>query len=114
MLTLFLGLQHYQCEDDKGRDVGINVRNRSKEIVSLLQDDERIAEERKKARAARDKYTGVSSENGRGFGSSSGRYDSYDSGSNRYDSGSSRYDSYDSGSSRSRYDDECALFMRLT
>lgn len=78
------GLQHFQCEDDKGRDVGINVRNRSKEIIALLDDDRRIAEERKKARAARDKYTGVSSEGYRHGGQ--GEFDSSNSlNSSRYD-----------------------------
>lgn len=58
--------------------MGVNVRNRSKEIVVLLGDDQRIAEERKKARATRDKYTGLSSEQASfsRYGQSSSRYDS--------------------------------------
>ena len=41
------GLSHFEYIDEKGKDQGINVRNRSKEIVALLNDPERIKEERR-------------------------------------------------------------------
>ena len=52
----------YQHVDDKGKDQGINVRNRAKEIVLLLQSNDRIKEERAKAKSNRDKYVGVSAD----------------------------------------------------
>lgn len=52
----------YQFVDDKGKDQGINVRNRAKEIVLLLQSTDRIKDERAKAKSNRDKYIGVSSD----------------------------------------------------
>lgn len=42
-----------------GKDQGINVRNRAKELAELLSDVDRIRTERKKARAAKNKYGGV-------------------------------------------------------
>ena len=41
------GLSHFEYIDDKGKDQGINVRNRSKEIVNLLNDVDRLKEERR-------------------------------------------------------------------
>lgn len=38
------------------------VRQKAKEIVSFLQDDERLREARKAAKITRDKYVGYSSE----------------------------------------------------
>ena len=37
------------------------VRQKSKEIISFLQDDERLREARKNARKTRDKFVGISS-----------------------------------------------------
>lgn len=42
-----------------GKDQGINVRNRAKELAELLSDVDRIRTERKKARASKNKYGGV-------------------------------------------------------
>jgi hypothetical protein len=36
------------------------VRHKMKELIGLISDDERLREERKKAKANKDKYTGVS------------------------------------------------------
>ncbi|KAJ3344547.1 Epsin-3, clathrin recruitment and traffic between the Golgi and endosome [Entophlyctis luteolus] len=55
------GLKRFLYVDDKGKDQGINVRNRAEEIIALLGDNQRIREERKKAKENRSKYTGVSS-----------------------------------------------------
>lgn len=40
----------------------MNVRQKVKELVEFVQDDERLREERKKAKKNRDKYIGVSSD----------------------------------------------------
>ncbi|TPX47949.1 hypothetical protein SeMB42_g03159 [Synchytrium endobioticum] len=55
-------LTKFQYVDEKGKDQGINVRNRAKEIVDLLADTQKIKDERKKARINRSKYTGVASD----------------------------------------------------
>ena len=55
-------LEHFAYVDEKGKDQGINVRQRSKELMELIQSDERLREERKKSKKNRDKYVGVSSE----------------------------------------------------
>jgi hypothetical protein len=66
-------LQNYQFVDEKGKDQGINVRHRAKEIIELINDDTRLKDERQKALTNRNKYTGVSSQESRygGFGSES-------------------------------------------
>lgn len=38
------------------------VRHKVKELMELIQDDERLRQERKRAKKNRDKYVGVSSE----------------------------------------------------
>lgn len=70
-------LEHYQHTDEKGKDQGINVRQRSKELVALVSNDEELREERKKSKKNRDKYIGVGSEDrygGGGYGGSSSNY----------------------------------------
>ena len=52
-------LRQFQYIDQNGKDQGINVRNRSKELAELLSDVDRIRAERKKARANRNKFGGV-------------------------------------------------------
>lgn len=55
--------------DESGKDQGINVRQKVKEMVEFVQDDDRLREERKKAKKNKDKYIGVSSDStGGGFG----------------------------------------------
>ncbi|KAI8327020.1 hypothetical protein BD560DRAFT_418902, partial [Blakeslea trispora] len=46
-------MRNFFYVDDKGKDEGINVRNRAKEIVELLGDTERIRSERKLAKKNR-------------------------------------------------------------
>lgn len=65
-LTLLKMLRQFHFIDQNGKDQGINVRNRAKELAELLGDVERIRSERKKARATKNKYTGV--EGGTAFG----------------------------------------------
>lgn len=79
-LSLLKMLRQFHYTDENGKDQGINVRNRSKELVELLSDVERIRAERKKARQTRNKYGGV--EGGAGLGptsSSTSRYGGFGS-----------------------------------
>ncbi|KAG5853474.1 hypothetical protein ANANG_G00073840 [Anguilla anguilla] len=62
--------------DENGKDQGINVRQKVKEMVEFVQDDDRLREERKKAKKNRDKYIGVSSDSMGGFRYTGERYDS--------------------------------------
>jgi epsin len=71
-LALLKMLRQFHFIDQNGKDQGINVRNRAKELAELLSDVERIRAERKKARTTRTKYTGVEGGAGLGVGGSSG------------------------------------------
>ncbi|KAK5107305.1 hypothetical protein LTR62_001398 [Meristemomyces frigidus] len=68
-LSLLKMLRQFHFIDLNGKDQGINVRNRSKELTDLLSDVEKIRSERKKARGTRNKYQGH--EGGAGLGGSS-------------------------------------------
>ncbi|KAF8817054.1 ENTH-domain-containing protein [Phlegmacium glaucopus] len=70
-------LRNFHYIDDKGKDEGLNVRNRSRELVELLSDVEKIRAERRKAKANKSKYVGVGND---GFGGGM----SFDSGGGRY------------------------------
>ncbi|KAG0350913.1 hypothetical protein BC939DRAFT_304505 [Gamsiella multidivaricata] len=110
-------LRNFQYVDDNGKDEGINVRNRAKEFAETLSSVDRIKEERKKAKANRNKFVG-SEGGGSGFAGTSSKYggfgsDSYfDDRSGGYGgysgggSGSGRYDDRSSSSRPGRYDDE--------
>lgn len=63
-------LENYTFLDDLGKDQGINIRHKVKELIDFIQDDERLREERKKAKKNKDKYVGLSSD---GMGLRSGR-----------------------------------------
>lgn len=69
-------LENYTFHDEMGKDMGINVRHRAKQLIDFIQDDERLREERKKAKKNKDKYIGVSADAMSGgfgsFGRSSG------------------------------------------
>lgn len=54
-------LENYTFIDDQGKDMGINIRHRAKALIELIQDDEKLRDERKKAKKSKDKYIGVSS-----------------------------------------------------
>lgn len=66
-------LETYTCTDEFNRDQGSNVRQKVKDLMDFIQDDERLRSERKKARKAKDKFVGMSS------GVSSDYSDRYDS-----------------------------------
>jgi epsin len=80
-------LRQFHFIDQNGKDQGINVRNRAKELAELLGDVDRIRAERKKARANRNKFGGV--EGGAGLG---GGF----SGSGGFSGGGSRYGGFGS------------------
>jgi epsin len=96
-------LKNYRYVDSKGKDQGINIRNRSKEILELLADSDRIKRERKQAKANRFKYGGMGNQpnaigsNG-GMSSYSGGFGSQNS------SNTSRYSSSGLGYSGSSID----------
>ncbi|CAH1256826.1 CLINT1 [Branchiostoma lanceolatum] len=72
-------LEDYTFKDELGRDQGINVRQKTKDLIDFIQDDERLRGERKKAKKTKDKYIGMSSDTFDGGSSSSSRYsDKYD------------------------------------
>lgn len=121
-------LRQFQFIDQNGKDQGVNVRNRAKELAELLGDVDRIRAERKKARANRNKFGGVEGGGGMsggmsgssrygGFGSEDASFGGYsggtygDGGGFGGNAGSGFHDSGTSGSSTRRdrfeeYDEE--------
>ncbi|KAI9828547.1 MAG: hypothetical protein M1819_006604 [Sarea resinae] len=87
-LSLLKMLRQFHFIDPNGKDQGINVRNRAKELAELLSDVDRIRSERKKARSTRNKYGGVEGGMGLGGGMSGGggggRYGGFGSEDNSY------------------------------
>ncbi|KAJ5132245.1 hypothetical protein N7448_006403 [Penicillium atrosanguineum] len=85
-MSLLRMLRQFHFIDQNGKDQGINVRNRSSELVKLLGDVDQIRNERKKAKSNRNKFGGF--EGGMGVGgmssSSSGRYGGFGSDSMGY------------------------------
>lgn len=69
-------LRQFHYIDNNGKDQGINVRNRAQELAKLLSDVDAIRNERKKARANRNKFGGIEG----GMGGFSGGH----SGNSRY------------------------------
>ncbi|XP_056608704.1 epsin-3 isoform X1 [Triplophysa dalaica] len=59
-------LRDFQYIDRDGQDQGLNVREKSKQLVSLLRDDERLKHERSQAHKTRERVTGTSSAMGYG------------------------------------------------
>jgi epsin len=90
-------LRSFHYIDDKGKDQGINVRNRAKELVELLSDVDKIRAERRKAKANKNKYVGTGND---GFGGGGGM--SFSSGGSRY--GGFGSDSLGGGSGSSSYE----------
>jgi len=79
-------LEHFNCYE-AGVDKGSGVREKSKQVVELLGNNEAIRSEREKARSLRNKFVGISND-GRGFGGGGGGR-SYSGGNDR--------DNYSSG-----------------
>ncbi|XP_025075177.1 clathrin interactor 1 isoform X2 [Pogonomyrmex barbatus] len=55
-------LENYTYIDEFGKDQGINIRHKVRELIDFIQDDDKLREERKKAKKNKDKYVGLSSE----------------------------------------------------
>lgn len=78
-------LRQFHFIDMNGKDQGVNVRNRSSELVKLLSDVDLIRTERKKAKNNRNKFSGFEGGMGTGGGmSSSDRYGGFGSDSMGY------------------------------
>lgn len=94
-------LRNFHYIDDKGKDEGVNVRNRSRELVELLSDVEKIRAERRKAKTNKSKYVGVGNDGmtGMSFSGSGGRYGGFGSDSLGGGSGSSYGNDYGGGGS---------------
>lgn len=69
-------LTDFSYKDPNGKDHGVNVRHRAKELLALVNSPERVREEREKAKANRAKYVGVSASEMRsgGFGRGSSSF----------------------------------------
>lgn len=55
-------LESYTFVDENGKDQGVNVRHKVRDLIEFIQDDDRLREERKKAKKNKDKYIGMSSD----------------------------------------------------
>ncbi|GAA6016175.1 hypothetical protein JCM11491_003757 [Sporobolomyces phaffii] len=105
-LSLIKVLRNFHYIDEAGKDQGINVRNRAKELGELLSDLDRVRQERRKAKQNRNKYTGVGNDGSGGggpsFTSASGsRYGGF--GSDTFNNGGS--DSYGGSSGGGGFSD---------
>ncbi|XXH06170.1 Epsin-3, clathrin recruitment and traffic between the Golgi and endosome [Hypoxylon texense] len=97
-ITLLKMLRQFHYIDQNGKDQGINVRNRAKELADLLGDVERIRAERKKARTNKAKYTGVEGGAMSGFSGGGGsRYGGFGSESGYGGSSGGGYGGYSGG-----------------
>ncbi|EPS41712.1 hypothetical protein H072_4384 [Dactylellina haptotyla CBS 200.50] len=95
-------LKQFHFIDANGKDQGLNVRNRAKELAELLSDVDKIRAERKKAKTSRGKFGGVEGgasfglgggySGGGGFSGGSGGF----SGGSGGDGGSNRYGGFGS------------------
>lgn len=72
-------LENYTFVDENGKDQGINVRHKVRELIDFIQDDDKLREERKKAKKNKDKYIGMSSDamGGMRYGGSGGGGNDY-------------------------------------
>uniref|UniRef100_A0A3B3ZW18 ENTH domain-containing protein n=1 Tax=Periophthalmus magnuspinnatus TaxID=409849 RepID=A0A3B3ZW18_9GOBI len=61
-------LKDFQYIDKDGKDQGINVREKSKQLVVLLKDEERLKAERSQALKTKERMAQVSTGSGMGFG----------------------------------------------
>ena len=55
-------LENYTHVDVNGKDQGINIRHKVTDMLEFVQDDDRLRDERKKAKKNKDKYIGMSSD----------------------------------------------------
>ncbi|CAO3596443.1 unnamed protein product [Absidia cylindrospora] len=52
-------LREFQHVEENGKDVGANIRQKAKDIANLLQDDNRLRDERRQRQQMRDRMAGV-------------------------------------------------------
>ncbi|RAL11285.1 ENTH-domain-containing protein [Aspergillus homomorphus CBS 101889] len=117
-MSLLRMLRQFHFIDQNGKDQGINVRNRSSELVKLLGDVDLIRSERKKARTNKNKFGGFEggshisggmSNTGRygGFGSESLSFGGYSGGvyGDGGGFGGNTSDFNDAGSRSNRFDE---------
>ena len=64
-------LQKFEFVDPEGKDCGVNVREKARIIVELLNSNEQLTSERDKARTNKNKYSGTSSDS-QGFSGGGG------------------------------------------
>lgn len=83
-------LKHFHYINPEGKDQGVNVRNRAKELTALLDDVNNIRAERKAAKANKAKFAGIGSSSG-GLGNQ-GKFSGFGS-----DAISSEYGAYSGG-----------------
>ncbi|KAJ9515479.1 hypothetical protein QJQ45_016481 [Haematococcus lacustris] len=93
-ITVFERLRDdFAYKDQDGRDQGVNVRQRARDVAALLSDPSRIQVERAKARSNAGKYIGVSAADmtrgGGAYGGSSSARSHHTPSSSGYDSPSS-------------------------
>lgn len=55
-------LENYSHHDENGKDQGVNIRHKVRDLIDFIQDDDKLREERKKAKKNKDKYVGMSSD----------------------------------------------------
>lgn len=55
-------LESYQHVDELGKDQGLNIRHKVKEVLDIIQDDQKLRDERKRSKQNKDKYVGMSSD----------------------------------------------------
>ncbi|KAF8627461.1 hypothetical protein AX17_006274 [Amanita inopinata Kibby_2008] len=78
-------LRNFHYIDEKGKDEGVNVRNRARELVELLSDVEKIRAERRKAKSNKHKYVGTGNDGfGPSFLSGGSRYGGFGSDNSDY------------------------------
>ncbi|XP_014253268.1 telomere length regulation protein TEL2 homolog isoform X2 [Cimex lectularius] len=101
------GLENYVYVDEFGKDQGINIRHKVKELIDFIQDDDKLREERKKAKKNKDKYVGLSSD-AMGLKGIGDRWDGGKWGKEEYDWADSdkRKDEFDNSDEGERYDSE--------
>ncbi|XP_019756578.2 telomere length regulation protein TEL2 homolog [Dendroctonus ponderosae] len=98
-------LENYTFIDENGKDQGVNIRHKVKELIDFVQDDDRLREERKKAKKNKDKYIGMSSDMmGMKFGSGAEKWDEKPYTKN--DFGDNNWDDHSNGRYRDKSYDE--------
>lgn len=87
-------LENYTFVDENFKDQGVNVRHKVRELIDFIQDDDKLRDERKKAKKNKDKYVGMSSNAMGGRGGGGGGYNDTNWGgdSSAASSGQSRRD----------------------